>query len=103
MGKSLRSVRRYVSIPTTRSHIDLGVALGNKGGWDEEIFEERETIRLDPSDAFAHGGLGYTLAQKNNLDEAVAELHESIRLDPNDDFVHCFLGQALGDKGDWVR
>jgi superkiller protein 3 len=62
--------------------VSLGVALGKKGDWDGEIREEREAIRLDPNNPFAHNDLGVALEKKGDLQGALAEYEAALTLDP---------------------
>jgi tetratricopeptide (TPR) repeat protein len=83
------------------AHVDLGVALGNKGDWDGEITEEREAIRLKPRNAEAHFDLGLALENKGDWDGEITEEREAIRLKPDLAEAHFNLGFALENKGDW--
>jgi len=83
------------------AHVDLGVALGNKGDWDGEIAEERAALRLNPKNDMAHVDLGVALGGKGDWDGAIAEERAALRLNPKNDMAHVDLGVALGGKADW--
>jgi len=82
------------------AHVDLGVALGNKGDWDGEIAEERAALRLNPKNDMAHVDLGVALGGKGDWDGAIAEERAALRLNPNNGGAHNYLGNALYTKGD---
>ena len=77
----------------------LGRALNEKGLSREadEMLEaaaavEREAIRLNPTDAFAHFNLGKTLSSQAKSDAAIAEFQTAIRLQPDLVIAHTSLG-----------
>jgi tetratricopeptide (TPR) repeat protein/tRNA A-37 threonylcarbamoyl transferase component Bud32 len=80
------------------AHLNLGVALSDKGRLDDAIAEYREAIRLNKDYADPHNNLGNALRDKGRLDDAIAEYREAIRL--NKDYVdaHCNLGNTLRNK-----
>src|SRR5262249_25953477 len=69
-------------------HVNVGVALSNKGQLEEAIAECRQAIRLDKDFALAHSGLGVLLRDKGQLEEAIAEQREAVRLDKDDAVNH---------------
>ena len=80
-------------------HVNLGLALDNKGDLEAAIGEYREALRLNPTYENAHNILGSALYKKGNVDAAIAEYREGLRLDPENDSAHYNLGIALGAKG----
>src|SRR5262249_26895904 len=52
----------------------------------------RETIRLQPDDAWAHYHLGLALHDQGKLSEAIAAYREAIRLQPDYAAAHTNLG-----------
>jgi tetratricopeptide (TPR) repeat protein len=80
-------------------HLDLGLALWQKGRFDEAFAEYREAIRIKPDYAEAHNALGTALRDTRKADNAMAEYREAIRLRPDFAEAHYNLGCALSDKG----
>ena len=76
-----------------------GAALRQAGQLEEAIAEFRETIRLEPDRAAAHGNLGNALLRQGKLEEASAEYREAIRIKPDDAAHHYSLGNALNNQG----
>ena len=81
------------------AHMNLGVALDQKGQVDEAIRHYQEAIRLKPNYADAHYNLGNALGRKGQIDEAIRQYGEVIRLQPNDADAHNTLGTALNRQG----
>jgi Flp pilus assembly protein TadD len=81
------------------AHLNLGVALLDKGQLDESIAEYREAIRLKKDYAEAHSNLGYALREKGQVDEAIAECREAIRIKNDHAEAHTNLGLCLAAKG----
>jgi len=46
--------------------IKLGIALAEKGLWDEAISQFQRVIQLNPNDSFARNNLGIALRQKGD-------------------------------------
>jgi serine/threonine protein kinase/tetratricopeptide (TPR) repeat protein len=80
-------------------HLNLGVALKDKGRLDEAIAEYQEAIRIKKDYPEAHNNLGVALKDKGRLDEAIAEYQEAIRIKKDYPEAHNNLGNALGTKG----
>jgi len=78
---------------------NLGVALGQKGEFDEAIIQLQEAIRLKPGFAEAHENLGMALAGKNQIDAAISQFQVAIRLKPDYLEAHNNLGVALCSRG----
>jgi tetratricopeptide (TPR) repeat protein len=81
------------------AHLNLGVALKDRGRLAEAVACFREALRLDPKDAKAHNNLGNALAAKGELDGAIRCYQQAIRLDPKFAQAHTNLGTALAGKG----
>jgi eukaryotic-like serine/threonine-protein kinase len=77
------------------AHINLGVALIEKGQVDEAIVCYRKAIELDPKYAAAHSNLGVALIGKAQVDEAIVCCRKAIELDPKLAKAHYNLGHAL--------
>jgi len=80
-------------------HVNLGLALDNKGDLEAAIREYREALRLNPNNDIAHYNLGLALDDKGDLEAAIGEYHEALRLNPNYEGAHNNLGSALYKKG----
>jgi tetratricopeptide (TPR) repeat protein len=81
------------------AHLNLGVALRDKGLLDAAIAEYREAIRLKKDYADAHYNLSIVLHDKVRLDEAEAECREALRLKKDDHEAHYNLSRVLLAKG----
>ncbi len=80
-------------------HVDLGIALHDKGRVDEAIAEYREALRLKKDYTEVHYSLGKALRDKGLLDEAILEYREAIGLKMDLAPAHNNLGLALAAKG----
>ena len=81
------------------AHINLGVALKDKGQLDEAIACSKKAIELDPKFATAHSNLGIAPNDKGRLDEAIACHRKAIELDPKYAPAHTNLGNVMWAKG----
>jgi Flp pilus assembly protein TadD len=77
------------------AHLNLGIALDNRGQTDEAIRHFQETIRLKPRQAISYFNLGNAFAKKGQIDEAIRQYREAIRLQPDYEKAHNNLGNAL--------
>ncbi len=87
---------------------NYGVALRNRGEWDEAINAYRNALRLmstldiartNLSDAFWRKGNAYREAGK--LDEAITVYQELQTLHPNDTHIYSLLGELYLNKEDY--
>ena len=62
---------------------------------NQAIESYRETLRVEPEHAAAHGELGMLLTQQGKWDEAMSHLRESIRIDPEVARPHFVLAKTL--------
>jgi serine/threonine protein kinase len=80
------------------THINLGVAYGDKDWWDEAIAEYSRVIELDQNNAVVHLNLGNAYYEKNLMDKAITEYSRATELDPNNATAHTNLGNAYAKK-----
>jgi protein O-mannosyl-transferase len=77
----------------------LGVALCQKGRFDEAIDRFQTALRLRPDDLNVHYALGMAWGGKGRLDEAIASFQEVIRRKPDYAEAHNNLGLVLSRQG----
>jgi serine/threonine protein kinase/Flp pilus assembly protein TadD len=77
------------------AHINLGVALRDRGRLDEAIAEYRAAILLNDHEAVAHINLGGALAAQGHADEAIQEFRTAVQLNADNADAHYNLGLAL--------
>jgi tetratricopeptide (TPR) repeat protein len=77
---------------------NLGLALHDKGKFDEAIIEYRKAIELKPDFVDALTNLGNVLVDKGRLDESITEYRKALKLNPNQANAHQGLGIALTRK-----
>jgi Flp pilus assembly protein TadD len=63
-------------------HMNLGIALEQKGAGAEALTHFAEAVRLRPNDADLRYNLGVALARHGDRDRAVAEFGEVLRRSP---------------------
>jgi tetratricopeptide (TPR) repeat protein len=78
--------------PQARACHERGVAYFHRQEYDQAIAELSESIRLDPTIAWAFNDRGAAWLRKGEFAEAIADLSEGIRLDPS-------LAWPLHDRG----
>jgi serine/threonine protein kinase/Tfp pilus assembly protein PilF len=76
-------------------HLNLGLALEDKGDIEGAIGCCRAALDIDPKDAYAHNNLGILLMSKERLDEAIGCFQRAIAIAPKDAYPHNNLGNAL--------
>jgi serine/threonine protein kinase/Flp pilus assembly protein TadD len=81
------------------AHLNLALALDNKGLLDKAIAEYHEAIGLKTDYPEAHCGLGNALRQKGKLDEAIDEYRVAVALNKDWLAAHGNLGTALILRG----
>jgi tetratricopeptide (TPR) repeat protein/tRNA A-37 threonylcarbamoyl transferase component Bud32 len=83
-----------------RGHLELGIALWNKGRTRPALTALKEAVRLDPNDALACDWLAYALLGTNDPKAALPFAQEAVKLDPNVAQAHWNLGRARAGTGD---
>jgi tetratricopeptide (TPR) repeat protein/serine/threonine protein kinase len=81
------------------ARLNLGVALGHKGRFEEAAAAARKAIELKPDYAEAYNNLGLVLAARGRLDEAIAACRQALELKPDLAEAYNNLGLALQRKG----
>jgi superkiller protein 3 len=82
------------------AHVNLGIALFDKGDQGGAIAAYRKAIDLAPRYAHAHNNLGIALRARGDQAGAIAAYREAIAHDPRYPAAHCNLGDVLHDTGD---
>ena len=75
-----------------RGHLNLGVALGKQGRYEEAIREFQNDPKARPYQAKAHNGLGMIYNDQGRLDDAIKEYQTALTINPKDANVHSNLG-----------
>jgi serine/threonine-protein kinase len=83
------------------AHLNLGLALMEKGLPSEASAAYRNAIRLKPDYTTAYLNLGIALQNNGSLDEAIAAYRQAVRLKPDEAESQNYLGMALGYNGLW--
>jgi tetratricopeptide (TPR) repeat protein len=81
-----------------RGHLNLGVALGKQGRFEEAIREFETTLKLNSYQAKAHNGLGMVYDHQGRLDDAIKEYQTALTINPKDANVHMNLGLVYQRK-----
>jgi spermidine synthase len=76
-------------------HNVLGIALADRGKFDEAIAEFREALRMEPDAARTYWHLGAALASRGARQDAIENLRRSVQLDPDNGQAHDDLGSVL--------
>jgi Flp pilus assembly protein TadD len=81
------------------AHLNLGVALLEKGATATAIENLRAALRLQAGSAEAHAALGEALARSGAHDEAAQHLSTAVRLDDRLSGARNALGRLLAETG----
>jgi tetratricopeptide (TPR) repeat protein len=82
------------------AHLNLGIALADKGDHLEARRHLEQAIRIHPGSAEAHGALAEVLARQGHRDETLERFRAALRLDPGLSRVHNGFGRALLEGGE---
>ena len=80
------------------AHLDLGIALADRGRYDEAISHYNEFLRINPDYEVTHYFLGVALQKQGKLAEAIMQYSECLRLNPNDMNARSLLESALAEQ-----
>lgn len=81
------------------AHVNLGLALHNKGNDKEAMEHLKRAIQLNPNNEKAQYGIGFVLSETGQYQKAVDYLKEAIRLNPGYAMAHVQLGVCLAQMG----
>ena len=81
------------------AHVNLGVALDQKGEPNEALEQYRAAERLAPELYHIHNNLGNLLDKMGRPTEALTEYRQAVRLKPDFAFLHNSLGDELATLG----
>ena len=81
------------------AHINLGLALADRGELDAAIGHHLEAIRLDGRNSAAYNNLGRAYAAQGRVEEAISSYRKAISLDDKNGAAHDNLGIALAAQG----
>ena len=81
------------------AHNNLGIALAERGQWDEASGHFRKCLDIKPDHAEAHNNLSMALQRLGKLDDAIEHAEQALALNPNYAECHFNLGNALSQKG----
>jgi tetratricopeptide (TPR) repeat protein len=84
------------------AHNCLGVALLNKGQFDESITQCSQAIRLKPNDSLAYNNLGVALLRSGRTDESIRQFQQALKLKPDYAEARKNLTVALTVRGEAV-
>ena len=80
-------------------HNNLGVALRDKGEFDEAFGHFEQALRLKPDFPEAHYNLGTAYHKLGRTSEAIEHFEKALRRRPDDGEAHCNLGVVLMQAG----
>jgi len=82
------------------AHVNLGLALKNRGETAAAIHHYEEAININPNYPLAHYNLGIVWHELGRLDAAKQHFSKAIRLKKNYTDAHVRLGAVYGQQGD---
>jgi tetratricopeptide (TPR) repeat protein len=81
------------------AHVNVGVALEQKGKLNEALAEYRAAEQLAPELYHIHNNLGNLLDNLGHPNKALTEYREAVLLNPNLPFLHNGAGMVLAELG----
>ena len=81
------------------AHVNLGIALLQKGRVDDAITQYQEALQINPNDAEAHVNFGQALVRKGKADDAISHYQKALQIKPGIAETHFNLGNAFLQKG----
>lgn len=80
-------------------HSILGIALNEKGRFEEAIVHLDETLRVNPRHFTAYNTKGLALIGMGRIEEGIAVFHEILKIWPNSHKTYNNLGVTYGRQG----
>jgi serine/threonine-protein kinase len=84
------------------AHVNLGVALANRGRQTEAVEHWERALALDADSSLLQFNLAVARINQQRLDQAAHHARETIRLEPDHPHAHALLGEALLLQGRFV-
>ena len=81
------------------AHNNLGLALRDRGRFDEAILHLRSALKIDPDYALAHNNLSFVLRVVGRLDESIHHSRLALKRQPDFAVARVNLGITLCMKG----
>jgi len=81
------------------AHLNLGVALYQKGDVDKAMSEYQKALAIDPVYAAPYYNLGFDYLQQKQVDKAIFEFQQTLALAPDSAEAHNDLGNCFFQKG----
>tara|TARA_Y100000031_G_scaffold80673_1_gene89018 strand:- start:625 stop:876 length:252 start_codon:yes stop_codon:yes gene_type:complete len=69
-----------------KKYLDLGLAYGKSGKYEEAIESYTQAIEIDPDNAEAHWGLGAAYGKTGMTEKAIKSYKQALRIDPDATF-----------------
>ena len=85
------------------AHLNLGVALADRGAVSEAISHLREATNLAPRDPETHLNFGMALQQSGDLPGAMSEFHTALWIKPDYAKAHANLAIAFQEQNNFER
>ncbi len=103
---TLYSRTAEASPKSARAHGNLGLALADRGRYDEALKEFRHFVSLYPDVEKIHINIAKIYVEQRKHNEAEQEYREAIRINPDSPYAHFHLGSlydTFGRKEDAAR
>jgi Flp pilus assembly protein TadD len=71
----------------SRSQVDFGLHVAQKGLWQEARFRFERAVELDPDNAAAYNNLAVSLEEMGEFDKARAAYQKALALKPKDVYI----------------
>jgi len=81
------------------AHLNLGVALTERGEIEAAIAHYHQAVRINPQSAEMHQNLGAVLLMQDKHEDAIAYFRQALRINPQSASAHNNLGLALVAQG----
>jgi tetratricopeptide (TPR) repeat protein len=85
------------------AHLNLGVALAERGAVAEGLAHLRAAVNLSPTDPDNHLNLGMALHQNSDFPAAISEFQIALRIKPDYAKAHANLAIAFQEENDFER